>query len=413
MTVPRRRLGGGLAVGLLAGLVAACGGSAPGATAGRAANAAARSVTRCTTAVAAAARLPRVRSTMIRTSGSPFGVAATADGRWAFVDELGGPSRVAVFSTASSVPRLVRTIAVPASAVGNSLTKDGRYLLVADGSFGATVVSVQRAEQGEPNAVLGRLEPAVARNGGPRARLGSGAIEVSSSNDGHYAFVSVEYGDVVAVYDLEAAIADHFARSSYVGSVPLGQSVVGSAVSPDGRYLYVTSELAAGQNSLTKPGTLSVIDIERAEADPAHSVTSTVSAGCQPVRVVVSSDGRTVWVTARASDALLAFSAAELVRSPALALRAAVRVGEAPVGLTLARDDTRLVIADSNRFGAPGATAALTVVNAAAALAGRPAILGTIPAGSFPREMAVDGSSLLVGNFASEQLEDISVPSLP
>jgi hypothetical protein len=67
----------------------------------------------------------------------------------------------------------------------------------------------------------------------------------------------------------------------------------------------------------------------------------------------------------------------------------------------------------SNRFGAPGAKSALTVVNVAAALAGRPAILGTIPAGSFPREMAPDRHTLLIGNFASEQLEDVNVPSLP
>jgi DNA-binding beta-propeller fold protein YncE len=318
-----------------------------------------------------------------------------------------------VFSTTNAAPRLVRTIPVPASAFGDALTKDGRYLLVADGNFGATVVSVERAETGSPDAVVGTLEHAAPRNVGTLARLGGGAIEVATSADARYAFVSVEYGDVVAVYDLQAAIAGHFARPGYVGSVPLGQAVVGSAVSPDGRWLYVTSELAAGARGLTKPGTLSVIAIARAEWDPAHSVIATVPAGCQPVRVVVSGDGRTVWVTARASDALLAFSAAALSSTPALALRAAVRVGEAPVGLGLVRGDSRVVVADSNRFAAPDAKSALTVVNVAAALAGRPAILGTIPAGSFPREMAPDGHMLLVGNFVSGQLEDVNVPSLP
>jgi DNA-binding beta-propeller fold protein YncE len=352
---------------------------------------------------------------MIPMAGPPFGVVASSDGRWAFVAELaaGGSSRVAVFSTTNAVPRLVRTIAVPALALGDALTESGRYLLVADGNFGATVVSVERAETGSPNAVLGTLERAAPRNVGARARLGGGAIEVASSADGRYAFVSVEYGDVVAVYDLQAAIADHFARSSYVGSVPLGQAVVGSAVSPDGRWLYVTSELGAGERKLTSPGTLSVISIARAERDPARSVVATVPAGCQPVRVVVSRDGRTVWVTARASDAVLAFSAAKLLATPALALSAAVRVGEAPVGLALVRGGNRIVVADSNRFGAQGAKSALTVVNVAAALAGRPAILGTIPAGSFPREMSPDGRMLLVGNFASNQLEDVDVPSLP
>lgn len=40
-----------------------------------------------------------------------------------------------------------------------------------------------------------------------------------------------------------------------------------------------------------------------------------------------------VWVTARASDDVLCFAAARLVTDPSHALVAAVRVGEAPVGL--------------------------------------------------------------------------------
>jgi len=52
-----------------------------------------------------------------------------------------------------------------------------------------------------------------------------------------------------------------------------------------------------------------------------------VAAGCQPVRVAVSPDGRTVWVTALQSDALLGFSAAGLLGDPSRALQAVVRVG--------------------------------------------------------------------------------------
>jgi hypothetical protein len=75
----------------------------------------------------------------------------------------------------------VRTIHVPEDAVGKSLTRDGRCLLVADGVDGATVVSVARAES--------------------------------------------------------AARADGFRTSRYLGSVPLGRAAVGLAVSPDGRWL--------------------------------------------------------------------------------------------------------------------------------------------------------------------------------
>jgi hypothetical protein len=55
------------------------------------------------------------------------------------------------------------------------------------------------------------------------------------------------------------------------------------------------------------------------------------------------------------------------------------------------------------------------VVNVAAAVAGRPALAGYLPAGGFPRQMALepDGRTLLVTNFASGQLELVRVASLP
>jgi DNA-binding beta-propeller fold protein YncE len=348
--------------------------------------------------------LPKVRTAFERLDSSPFGIATTRDGRWAFVDEIGG--HLAVFSDAGFVPRLVRTIDVPQDSVGNSLTADGRYLLVADGGDGASVVSVARAESGAQHPVLGTLQESESGHGG-------GAIEVASSPDGRYAFVSIEYGARVAVYDLRAALADGFRRSSFIGSVPLGQAVVGMAVSPDGRWLYATSELAGGGQSKAD-GTLSVISLADAERRPAQAVLATVLAHCSPVRVAVSADGQTVWVTARESDQLIGFSAHRLLADPAHALVAAVRVGESPVGLALVHGARQIVVADSDRFSAPGATTALTVVDANAALAHRPAILGNIRAGGFPREMALEpnGNILLVGNFGSDQLEAVAVDTL-
>jgi DNA-binding beta-propeller fold protein YncE len=216
---------------------------------------------------------------------------------------------------------------------------------------------------------------------------------VTSSPDGRYLFVAVEYGDVVAVYNLKSAVTDHFRGSNYVGSVPLGEAVVGMAVSPDGRWLYVTSELAARALHLESQGTLSVINVAEAERSPTHAVVANVPGHCSPVRVALSPDGSVIWVTARESDQLLAYSASKLRSDPAHALLAA----------------------DSNRFDDAGAHSGLTVIDAAAALAQRPAILGTVPAGLFPREMALEpnGRTLLVGNFDSGQLEAVDVSALP
>ena len=75
------------------------------------------------------------------------------------------------------------------------------------------------------------------------------------------------------------------------------------------------------------------------------------------------------------------------------------------------------MVADSDRYGVPGATADLDVVSVADALAGRDtAVLGHVRSGSVPREMAApaggDGA-LLVTNNLSGQLEVVDAASLP
>lgn len=73
------------------------------------------------------------------------------------------------------------------------------------------------------------------------------------------------------------------------------------------------------------------------------------------------------------------------------------------------------MIADSDRFSATGQSASLAVVSTADALAGRPALLGYLPAGKFPRDMAASqgGGIVLVANFASGQLESVNAAALP
>jgi DNA-binding beta-propeller fold protein YncE len=358
----------------------------------------------CSTAVASARPLA-VRTAFVSLAAPPFGIAVTPDGRWSFVAEAGG--NLAVLSSAGFRPRLVRTIAVPPDALGNSLTRDGRYLLVADGTAGATVVSVRKAEAGARGAVLGRLSQ-------PGEHGPGGAIEVASSPDGHYAFVSVEFEARVAVYDLRAALARHFRGSSYIGSIPLDQLPAGLAVSPDGRWLYATSELVAGSASAPF-GSLSVIRLATAGRRPSRSVVATVPAGCGPVRVALSPDGRTVWVTVRSGNQLLAFSATKLRDDPTHSQIAAVPVGSAPVGLALVNGGREVVVANSNRFAAPTSPSNLTIVRTAAALAHRPAILGSIPTGAFPREIALEQGrpTLLVGNYGSNQVEAVDLRRLP
>ena len=377
---------------------------------------------------------------MLGTGGSPFGVAVTPGGGFGFVTDPGRSviDVLRMAKTASGRPVLVRSIPVAGAPLGETITTDGKYLLAADGN-GAVVLSVARAESGAASAVLGTLTAPGGGNGS--GALSGDAIEVATSRDGRYAFVTLEYDQRAAVFNLAGAVSHGFGGADYVGSIPLGQAAVGLAVSPDGRWLYATSEgavpaqhpvgiraspgrggpaLSATQAARAgivpgePPGTLTLIDLRRAETDPAHSVVATVDAGCQPVRVITAGNGTQVWVTARASDEVLCFAAARLVTDPSHALVALVRVGEAPVGLTAVRDGTLIVVADSDRFSVTGADADLTVVNVADALDGRPAIVGHIPAGLFPRDMtAAPNGTVLVSNFSSGQVETVDTATIP
>jgi DNA-binding beta-propeller fold protein YncE len=376
---------------IAAGSLAACSSSASDA------NSSGVQAGSCTTAVVSAPTL-QVSSANVSVPGNPFDVVATADGRWSFVTLN---NAVDVLSNTTPIPVISAQLSVSGNPTGEQLSRNGRYLLVADDS-GAVVMDVALAENGAPNALVGVLS----------SPAGQGAIEVALSPDDRFAFVALETSDSIAVFDLEKAIDQGFGRSDFVGTVPLGGAPVGLAISPDGRWIYATSE-SAGAGS--PRGTLTAIDLGRAETSPTEAVAVTVPAGCSPVRVITSADGSILWVSARGSDAVLGFSATRLLSDPRRALEAQVQVGEAPVGLALVDEGRRIVVADSNRFSAKGAVANLAVVDVGAALGDRPALLGLIPTGMFPREMAVIPSTntLLVTDYLSAQVQAVSLKDLP
>jgi DNA-binding beta-propeller fold protein YncE len=186
----------------------------------------------CDTAVATVPVLGAVSQAAVPVPGSPFSVVATPDGRWSFVTLN---SAVEVLSNRSPAPVADRQVSVPGTPQGEQLTNDGRYLLVADGS-GAVVIDVTRAEDGAAGAVLGTMSSPAAR----------GAVEVAVSPDDRFAFVTLELSDSLAVFDLRKALASGFGPADFAGTVPLGTAPVGLAVSPDGRWIYATSDSGKG-----------------------------------------------------------------------------------------------------------------------------------------------------------------------
>jgi DNA-binding beta-propeller fold protein YncE len=283
---------------------------------------------------------------------------------------------------------------------GEAITPDGKYLLLASGS-GAQVLSVANAEQGV-GTVLGTLS----------SPGGKGAVQVAFSPTGKFAFVTLQSSGGMAVFNLKQALAGNFTTSGYVGNVPTGSEPVGVAASPDGHWLYMTS-IEKVKTAVPSEGLLSVVNLRKAEVKPARSVVAKVTAGCSPVRVITSSNGSVVWVTARESDALLGFSAAKLRSDPAHALIAEVGVGVSPIGLSFAADGKRIVVADSDLKSIPGATPSLSVVSTSQALAGKPALLGLIKSGVLPRQFATEGQALLVTDNGSGKLQAINIADLP
>jgi DNA-binding beta-propeller fold protein YncE len=361
----------------------------------------------CAAALPPAPALTMATTANVPLAGAPFGVASTKNGRWSFVAETEtGPRQlprvgsVAVLGNDGLAPRPVRVIGVSGNQLeGAALTPDGRYLLAA-GSTGAYVISTHAAETGTGRAVVGHLTVGRA--------LALGAIEVAVSDDSRYVFISEENTDGIAVFDLRAAIRSHFHSSGLVGVIPTGIAPVGLALSPNDRELYATSESANGGNQ----GSVSVISVPKAETQPEGAVLANVGAGCSPVRVAVSPDGRTLWVTARGSDALLGFSASDLTKHPKRSLVANVPVGAAPAGISLVSHGTRIVVADSNRFQT-NADGALTVVDTQAALRHQPAVTETLAGALFPRDMSLrpDGE-LLITDYLSDEITALDTTSL-
>lgn len=365
----------------------------------------------CTTSAASAPTLkvPSTDTTVV--GGNPFSVQVTKDGKVVFAITpttlnvlLKGPGRTLTLS---------HSYLVASSGMfmnGGVLTNDEKYLLVAGGD-GIYVFNVFDAESGI-GPLIGMLTvPGIDHGGGS-------SVEVVLSPDNQFAFVTVKARNVLAVFNLRKALVDGaFGSAAFVGQVPLGIQPVGMALSPGGKWLYVTS-YSARDSSATGQGLLSVLDVTKAETDTSASVVAQTAAGCGPARVITSKNGQMVWVTARFSNALLGFSASLLRSAPHRSLIAKVAVGQTPIGLALVNGGTRMIVADTDQSQSPGPPVHnpnahnLAVVNVAAA---KPALLGFIRTGKLPREFATipGGRYLLVTDNGSGQVQVLDLSKLP
>ncbi|MGB6486032.1 MAG: YncE family protein [Steroidobacteraceae bacterium] len=348
--------------------------------------------------------------------GSPFTALSSADGCWLFVSLTQPRPEVAVIARGNGGLTLKRMVTLPGWPMGMVLTHDGTLLIVADGP-NVVFLDVGRLTTGNSNPILGY--------GGVGGVPRPGSIYVSVTADDRYAFVSNEAVGTISVIDLVQTRRSRFAQLRVVGSIAAGVGPLGLAFSSDQRFLFATvlsvkdrgwSNRCSPENDPTAvadhpEGAIVVVDMKLATTNPGASVLRRVPAGCSPARIVASRETGRVYVTARGSNELLAFTESELSRSGRLDPRGErLTVGTSPVGVALVDEDRKIVVAGSNRFNTGAATPALYVLDAAR-IGTSAQVLGRIPSQGFPREIraTADGRTLLVTNFEAGSLQIVDL----
>jgi hypothetical protein len=287
------------------------------------------------------------------------------------------------------------------------------------------------ASLNEPCAVDGIINvqqpPVIPNCPSPQHLCPPGTFNVAVTPDGQHAFVANEYGTLPSPTPPDIDIGsgtvgviqthrDHMGKftsrtrsvsgNNYI-YVPGGGAIPGVTMSHDGKYLYVTSEVASADinpqtmlpyrdptNVANSPngtvlcpgcpdlngcdsesagthsnnGLLTVIDVDKAKRGIGQpSIVTIIASGCSPVRAVETSNGQYVFVATRGKNTLLplppepgatgyqvlVFDRAMLVSgSPNDALVGYGDThGTGPVGIALfGTNDNLLAVANGNRY---------------------------------------------------------------
>lgn len=151
------------------------------------------------------------------------------------------------------------------------------------------------------------------------------------------------------------------------GTIAVGATPQGVAVSPDGATLYVVNQ---------GPDTVSVIDTDT------QSVTATISVGVNPILVAVSPDGGTVYVTNNGG------SSVSVIDAGTNTVTATIPVGVSPYGVAVSPDGATVYVANYQDN-------TVSVIDT-----GTSTVTDTIPVGNHPLGVAVspDGAMAYVAN---------------
>lgn len=356
----------------------------------------------------------------LKVSGHPFEPIPTKDGCYVFVSlpaaDRKSPSRIAVIRRSAGQFSTIREIPITGFSTGMVLSHDGKVLIAATGNL--AFLDADRLTSGRGEPLLGYLHTG----------SDAGTVYANVTEDDKYLFASNENEGSITVVDFEKARHNGFRQDSIIGTIAVGFAPIALSFSPDGRVLYTTIEAARPKDNwpatckpefaddprahIQPPGAVIAIDVEKATKDPAHAELARTPAACSPVRLALSNTGDRAYVTARGSNAVKVIDTRKLLQRDSNPIIASVPVGSSPVGIWLSADGKWLVVTNSNRFSATGnQKQSLSVIDTANVRAEGKAVVQTIPAASFPREIraTTDNRTLLVTNFLSDTLEVVDL----
>jgi DNA-binding beta-propeller fold protein YncE len=352
--------------------------------------------------------------------GSPISAVPTPDEQTLFVSINSAnpqqPNGIAVLVCVAGRYQFDHLVPLENQPAIAALTPNGETLLVPDDNYIA-FLDVQRILSGAPQPITAYIEDIPKDDGG--------GIYGAVSPDGRFAFVSEEQSGKLTVVDLQKVAGGGTTHEAIVSEFLIGNSPVALVFSKDGAYLFATVQVAlrrsnyphtckpegGGGGDLEAPGAVVTIDVTKAERDPANAIVSSVPAACHPVRASLSPDGATLWVTARGSNAVLAFSTGKLLAGDATAQIASIPVGTSPVPIIVTPDGRYVLAGNSDRFGAGQAkNQELSVIDARTN-----SVVGRIAVGAFPRQFNVtrSGSTIVLSNYGSGTITVIDPAAIP
>ena len=360
------------------------------------------------------------------TSGHPTQAIWTPDGQHVLVTVTRHPIESGIEVFRVDGPKLKRVAWQPLGhdpAQGIVLIPNTGLVAVGLSNAGVIFLSLDAVLQGnaDPHALSQGDHP------------GSSYLAVTPKGDHLFVANETLHGGSVGIIAIRRDPKGHPVPEA-VAQLPTPLATAGILLSPDATRLYAlddvlakdlperlpgndTPELHHGncmQDAGSAPNTnggLFIIDAVKASAPPTdyspqHERDATLhllNAGCSPVREVLSSDGRTLYVSARGDDSVLVFDAAALEHDPDRAfLRSIETNGIAPVGLGLFDHDRKLLVANSNQFSiTPGNATVIDLTDP-----DKPTFLQTIKTGFYPHDITVspDGRSMLLTLYLEDQL---------